>query len=240
MREPVKRGWLPDWVWQVLVLLFAFTFVAQPFVIPSGSMENSLLIGDHVLVDKVGYAPGGGPWLPYAEVSRGDVIVFRSPFNLKETLVKRAIGVPGDRIRLVDKQLYLNGRAVEEPYKIHTTPDLLPYRDRFPGVPDPMVTPGGRLMLRDHVRNGELVVPPGHYFALGDNRDSSFDSRYWGLVPRDNIIGKPLLIWWSYDAPGEHLLAPVDLRHITDLAQHFFTRTRWQRTFKLVRAYPLR
>jgi signal peptidase I len=95
-------------------------------------------------------------------------------------------------------------------------------------------------MLRDHVVNGELVVPPGNYFAMGDNRDNSSDSRYWGLVPRENIIGKPLFIWWSYDAPGERLLATVDVRHMADLALHFFTKTRWQRTFKLVRAYPLR
>jgi len=241
--SPVEpRGSIPEWTTQIVVLLFAFAAIAQPFVIPSGSMEGNLLVGDHVIVDKLAYAPAGSlarQALPYAEVRRGDIVVFRYPLNLNETYVKRVVGVPGDRLRIVDRRLYLNGRPVAEPYKRHISGTLEPYRDNFPAALAGPVEPRALAMLRDHVANGELVVPDGHYFALGDNRDNSADSRYWGFVPRENIVGKPVLIWWSFDAPGDHLMDALRLDRLADVALHFFTKTRWRRTFQLVRPYPL-
>ena len=237
MSEP--RGWLPEWVVNIIVLLFGVTMVAQPYVIPSSSMEGNLLVGDHVLVDKLAYSPPGslsGRLLPYAPVRRGDIIVFRFPLNPRENYVKRVVGVPGDRIRIAAKQVYVNGEPLAEPYKVHRTAWLEDYRDQFPGAPRGQVDARALEMLRDHVSGGELVVPPGSYFALGDNRDDSLDSRYWGFVPRENIIGKPVVVFWSYDAPGERLQdGNPRLDHLADIALHFFTKTRWKRTFHLVR-----
>ncbi len=153
--------------------------------------------------------------------------------------MKRCLGVPGDRIRIDAGQLWVNGRKLDEPYVLHidTAPDR--YRDFFPPRgPTVFPTVQARDMVRDHVRGGEIVVPPGNYFALGDNRDNSADSRYWGFVPRANIFGKPVLIYWSYDAPTERLLAPTPgADHILDVALHFFTKTRWERAFRTIRGY---
>jgi signal peptidase I len=146
------------------------------------------------------------------------------------------MGVPGDRIRIVDKQVYLNGRKLNEPYVRHSTASIDSYRDNFPGEPDMQVSEHGKDMLEHHVANGEVRVPPDSYFAMGDNRDNSLDSRYWGFVPRDNITGKPFIIYWSYDAPTEALLNPtISADHFVDLMEHFFSKTRWRRTFMLVR-----
>jgi signal peptidase I len=125
--------------------------------------------------------------------------------DITQTFVKRCMGVPGDRIRIVNKQVYLNGVKLDEPYKVHKTDYIDSYRDNFPSEPNANLYPGALEMLQHHVVNGEVVVPPGYYFAMGDNRDSSLDSRYWGFVPRENIIGKPLIIYWSYDAPTSEL-----------------------------------
>lgn len=236
-----------EWAINILLLLFGMTNLVQAFVIPSGSMEDTLLVGDHLLVDKLAYAPAdsfGALFLPYQEIQRGDIIVFRKPHELETTMVKRAIGLPGDRIRIVDKRLWINGQPVDEPYVEHQTAFFLDYRDNFPPATDVRAYPGdvtraGREMLGS-VKGGELVVPEGLYFALGDNRDFSLDSRYWGFVPRENIIGKPWIIYWSYDAPTEELLSPgVSPSHLQDLALNFFTKTRWERTFQLIQAYPL-
>jgi signal peptidase I len=243
-RRAERRHWMAEWSINVLVLLFAFASVAQPFVVPTGSMEGNILVGDHILVDKLAYSPHGGiggAVLPYTDVRRGDVIVFRWPVDIRETYVKRVIGVPGDRIRIAAKQLYLNGRAVEEPYKTHRSPMLDSYRDSFPSPPNTAISAGAIEMLERHVLGGEIVVPPGRYFALGDNRDNSSDSRYWGFVPRENIIGKPLIIYWSYDAPTDALADPsISIDHIIDLVTHFPTKTRWKRTFNLIHGYPLK
>ncbi|MGA2134463.1 MAG: signal peptidase I [Bryobacteraceae bacterium] len=240
---PLRRGFVPEWTVNIIMLLFGTTTLVQAFVIPTGSMQDTLLIGDHLLVDKLAYAPSGPIskyLLPYEQVKRGDIIVFRSPADLNMTLVKRCMGVPGDRIRLVDKQVYLNGRKLDEPYVRHITEFIDPYRDEFPGVPDMQVTPTGVDMLEHHVIDGEVVVPPDHYFAMGDNRDNSLDSRYWGFVPHDNIVGKPVLVYWSYDAPSEALLNPtVGVDHLIDMTEHFFSKTRWRRTFLLVHGYPV-
>ena len=149
---------------------------------------------------------------------------------------------PGDRLKLIGKRVFINGKPLDEPYVIHQ-PDSLPYRDNFPvGQPeyvqDPEMAQRANAMLQDDVVNGELVIPAGFYFAMGDNRDNSLDSRYWGLVPRDNIVGKPLLVYWSYDASTEDL-TDYNLHHLFDLATHFFTKTRWNRTLKLIHGYPL-
>ena len=162
--------------------------------------------------------------------------------NPKENYVKRVIGVPGDRIHLSNRELYLNGRKMSEPYVVHKMPYPNEYRDNFPlAPPDGLVMERGMEMLQTNVQNGELVVPPGYYYAMGDNRDNSLDSRYWGLVPRDNIVGKPTIVFWSYDATTEALTDPnfISLDHLLDIATHFFSKTRWKRTFLLVRGYPL-
>jgi signal peptidase I len=240
--EP-PRGFIAEWTVTIILLLFGTTNLVQAFVIPTGSMEDTLLIGDHLLVDKLAYSPPGPASkyiLPYRDVQRGDIIVFRYPVDIQQTFVKRCIGVPGDRIRLENKQLILNGKPMNEPYVYHKTEYLDSYRDNFPNEPQMHMVDSGNDMLVNHVRKGEVVVPPGYYFAMGDNRDSSLDSRYWGFVPRDNIIGKPLIIYWSYDAPTEALAKPLmSIDHLLDLVQHFPTKTRWKRTFRLIHGYPL-
>jgi len=240
--EP-QRGTISEWTVTILLLLFGTTTLVQAFVIPTGSMEDTLLIGDHLLVDKLTYSPPGPVSkyvLPYQDVQRGDIIVFRYPVDIRQTFVKRVIGVPGDRIKISAKQVTLNGKQLNEPYKYHKSEYLDSYRDNFPGEPNVRVYDPAMVMLEKHVENGEVVVPPGSYFAMGDNRDSSLDSRYWGFVPRENIIGKPLIIYWSYDAPTERLASSnIGLDHILDLAQNFFTKTRWKRTFKLIRGYQI-
>lgn len=238
-----SRGFLAEWTITFILLLFGTTTLVQAFVIPSGSMEDTLLVGDHLLVDKLAYAPHGeaaAKLLPYSDVKRGDIIVFRYPVDIRQTFVKRVIGVPGDRVRLENRQVYLNGHPIREPYAVYKAPPSA-YADNFPAAqPNPNVYQRGMAMLAENVRGGELVVPPGNYLAMGDNRDNSSDSRYWGLVPRENIVGKPLIIYWSYDASTEDLTDPgASLSHLLDLALHFPTKTRWSRTFRLVRAEPV-
>jgi signal peptidase I len=246
--EPPRNA-IAEWAVTILLLLFGTTTLVQAFVIPTASMEDTLLIGDHLLVDKLAYSPPGPVsryLLPYEEPKHGDIIVFRYPADISQTFVKRVIGVPGDRLKIVNQVVYRNGVALNEPYVYHKSSIIDSYRDNFPSEPppytyDPARDPLLRDMLEHHVVNGEVVVPPGYYFAMGDNRDNSLDSRYWGFVPRDNIIGKPLLIYWSYDATTEQLTdASVDatVKHLIDLGEHFFTRTRWNRTLKLLRGFP--
>jgi signal peptidase I len=241
--EEPPRGTIAEWTITVLLLLFLTTTLVQAFVIPTGSMEDTLLVGDHLLVDKLAYAPSGPASkyiLPYQPIKRGDIIVFRYPVDITQTFVKRCMGVPGDHIRIINKQVYLNGVKLDEPYKVNKTDYIDSYRDNFPGEPNANVYPGAIDMLQHHVVNGEIVVPPNCYFAMGDNRDSSLDSRYWGFVPRENIMGKPLVIYWSYDAPTNELNSPsVNVNHILDLAQNFFSKTRWRRTFMLIHGYPV-
>jgi len=240
--EPV-RGTIAEWTVTILLLLFGTTTLVQAFVIPTGSMEDTLLIGDHLLVDKLAYAPPGPVskyLLPYSEVKRGDIIVFRYPIDIKQTFVKRVVGTPGDRLRIERKQVYLNGKPLDEPYKYHKTEYFDSYRDNFPSDPNVRLYEPAQAMLEKNVANGEVVVPPDNYFAMGDNRDSSLDSRYWGFVPRANIIGKPLIIYWSYDAPTDRLASPdIGIDHILDLLQNFFVKTRWKRTGMLIHGFAL-
>jgi signal peptidase I len=248
LRSQEARHSIAEWAVTILLLLFGTTTLAQAFVIPTGSMEDSLLIGDHLLVDKLAYAPAGlisKFVLPYQEPKHGDIIVFQYPADVNETLVKRLIGVPGDRLKIVNGVVYRNGVQLNEPYVYHKYA-YDPASDNFPTpccrpVREQLAEQMQQNMLTKNMVNGEIVVPPGHYFAMGDNRDNSSDSRYWGFVPRDNIIGKPLLIYWSYRASTEDLLgqsARSLLAHFVDVGEHFFTRTRWNRTLKIVRGFP--
>ncbi len=230
----------------VVIAIFAITFALQAFQIPSPSMENTLLVGDYLLVDKIHFAPQGlwGKVEPYTPIRHGDIIVFRYPVNPAQHFVKRVIGLPGDRVRLVDKQVFINGKPIREDYAIHRGFGRDDYRDQFPN--GSFITPDVDLhwhaQLRRYVSNGELVVPPGRYFALGDNRDNSDDSRYWGFVPRENIIGRPLLIYWSLRDPdqidGVPMASETIAAKITHFAYnigHLFQMTRWNRTLRLVR-----
>jgi signal peptidase I len=235
------RNFIHEWSLNILILLFGTTTLVQAFIVPTPSMDTTVMVGDHLLVDKLSYAPAGSfsrYLLPYTDPKRGDIIVFRYPMDISQNYVKRVMGVPGDHIRVVDKVVYLNGKPLTEPYAQHIFPNLEPYRDNFPSEPRGPVYDRAKQMLAEHVENGDLVVPPDSYFAMGDNRDNSLDSRYWGFVPRENIIGKPLLIFWSYDAPTADLVG-YSSDHFIDLAKNFFFKTRWDRELKLVRGYPV-
>jgi signal peptidase I len=243
-----KRNSFAEWATTILLLLFATTTVAQPFVIPTGSMQDTLLVGDHLLVDKLAYAPSGAIsryLLPYQAPRHGDIIVFRYPADASQTLVKRLIGMPGDHLKITNGVVYRNDARLNEPYVYHKYA-YDPSLDNFPNpccrpVREESAAQAQQQMLEHNVVNGEVVIPPGMYFGMGDNRDNSSDSRYWGFIPRDNIIGKPFLIYWSYRASTEDLTgesATSVVTHAIDLGEHFFTRTRWDRTLKLVRGVP--
>ena len=229
----------------VLVLgLFALTFIFQNFEIPSGSMIKTLLVGDHVMVDRITLAPSAA-WSPFEHarpVGRGDIVVFYKPGEPDMFLVKRVMGIPGDRIHLRNGIVYRNGKALNEPYAAKPSDaDYIPYRDDFPAVPPSEaynVTATWQLDLPTHIVGEDLVVPPGKYFCMGDNRPLSLDSRFWGFVPRENILGRPLFVYWSF-------LTPEDQSEKTSLSErvawfghvllHLFDQTRWSRTLHLVR-----
>jgi len=207
-----------DWAVAVfIVLVFLVCFSIRPYVMPTGSMANTILAGDYILVDVVSPALR---WTP----KHNDLVVFRSPADPKQTFIKRVIGVPGDRIRIRRKQVLLNGTPVREPWAIHRTSYIDTYRDNFPdGTPPLKPYPPAEVMLADNVRGGEVVVPEGKLFVLGDDRDNSLDSRYFGFVPRENVAGRPLLIYGSFAPEGENLAAD----RLPNLR-----RARWNRTFK--------
>jgi signal peptidase I len=233
-----KRSSVTEWAGTLLIYLFATTTLVQAYVIPTASMEGNLLVGDHILVDRVSSAdPGafGRHILPYRDVERGDIVAFLYPEDVRQTYVKRVIGLPGDHIRLENGQVIRNGRRLIEPYTQHIAAYADAYRDDFPLSAGAYTTPRGRDMFEHHVQNGETIVPDGALFALGDNRDNSEDSRYWGFVPRQYVVGKPLLVYWSYDAPTADLEGWT-VNHIIDVAEHFFTRTRWRRTLFVPRS----
>lgn len=222
--------------------LFIVTFNLQAFEIPSRSMENALLIGDHLFVDRTTAAPPTSlvrPLVPYLDVKRGDIIVFISPVEPGLHVVKRVMGVPGDRIRLKGGVVYRNGERLEEPYMFPLR-DYNPYRDDFPSVSAEFsgnVNPTWALTMPRHVENGELVVPPGRYFAMGDHRDLSLDSRFWGFIPRENIIGRPMFIYWSFETPEDQYRrssVPERIGWLFKVAIRFIPDTRWSRTLKLV------
>jgi signal peptidase I len=232
--------------------LFVMTFIFQNFEIPSASMEKTLLIGDHVLVDRISLAPPAhwAPFVHHRDVRRGDIIVFLKPHP--ETpdlyLVKRCIGIPGDHIHLKDGVVYLNGVAQNEPYAQQPRDDgnpqhaLNPYRDEFPSVPvdpnDSNVTANWAIELPNHIVDGELVVPPGAVFAMGDNRTESLDGRFWGFVPRENIVGRPMFVYWSFETPADQIEKTGIVDRIAFMGHvllHIFDQTRWNRTLHVVR-----
>jgi signal peptidase I len=238
----------------LVVGLFILTFLGQNFVIPSGSMENTLLVGDHLVVDRITLAPAA-TWMPlvrYREPRRNDVVVFLKPVADPDPvdgsptypfLVKRLIGVPGDHLRLRNGIVIINGVAQDQPHAQPTTPENHnDFLDEFPSEPPPdspqVPDSWSKIDFPNSLQNGELVVPPGHYFMMGDNRHNSLDSRYWGFVPRENIVGRPLFNYWSFETPDEQYQQQGiwnSVKWMGHVVFHFFTETRWDRTFHPIR-----
>jgi signal peptidase I len=240
----------------LVVGLFILTFLAQNYVIPSGSMQNTLLVGDHLVVDRITLMQPAS-WMPlvrYREPRRGDIVVFLKPVyqpGIDATdadgtpqytpLVKRLIGVPGDRIHLRDGVVILNGVAQPVGFAQPTTPENFnEFLDDFPAVPPSEATGSTEswaVSFSNYVHDGDLVVPPGMYFMMGDNRHNSLDSRYWGFVPRANILGRPLFNYWSFEAANGQLEQTGfghKLAWIGHVLVNFFPGTRWKRTFHVV------
>lgn len=204
----------------LVYVFFVMTFLLQSFVIPTGSMQDNILIGDHILVDKVAYSNAIGFFdkilFPQLKIQRGMIVTFKAPAEMEKEYVKRIIGLPGETIKIIDKKVYINGTPLDEPYTFFKDPTIEhSYRDNFP----------------------EFKVPENHYFCMGDNRDHSYDSRFWGPVPADNIIGKPWRIYWSFESSTDEYLTPGFWYKIKDIGKtflNFFTKTRWNRTIKKI------
>jgi signal peptidase I len=229
----------------VLLALFGTTFIVQAFKIPSASMEGTLLIGDHLLVNKFVFG-GTGAWyekvLPYRSLQRGDIIVFKFPYADHQHFVKRVIGLPGDRLRLEDQRVFINGKPLDEPYVVHDqTAPYDPLNYAFPPTGGHLYTsqvqPEWAHEIQTYVKSGEIIVPPGKYFAMGDNRDRSLDSRYWGFVDHSAIMGRPFLIYWSVEANSNDYGPSSFWQRLTavfDTLAHLPTRTRWGRMLRTV------
>jgi len=229
----------------VLVIgLFIITFCMQAFEIPTPSMVGTLLIGDHLFVDRVRLAPKSS-WadkiVPYRDPVRGDIIVFVSPSEPGLFVVKRVIGIPGDRLHLRNGKLYRNGMPVDEPFVIHSRGDYIPYRDDFPAVRPTTadgLAPMWQIHQEEYIQGGDIVVPPGAYFGMGDNRDVSYDSRYWGFIPRENVVGRPMFIYWSFQTPeDQYTKKEVGGRDAfyQHCLTHYFNAGRWSRIVRVVR-----
>ncbi len=217
-RKSTVREYFESIVITAIIALFATTFVVQAFKIPTGSMEQNLLIGDHLLVNRFVYGIHPKSWffrlLPYKDLKRGDVIVFKYPNDPNTAYVKRLIGLPGEKLEMIGRTIYINGQPLKENYTQY-------------------IDPGS---IYEHF--GPYYIPADCYFAMGDNRDNSQDSRYWGFVPRDHFLGKALVIYWSFETPrDEYLQTSVGdrLKQFSDVFLHFFNKTRWRRTFKVIR-----
>jgi len=225
----------------IVIVLFVITFIVQAFQIPSESMEKTLLIGDYLLVDKVHFGQGGiSKWLmPYRELKRGDIVVFHYPVDPSQHFVKRVVGLPGDKLRLRNKTLFVNNVPVQENYAVHVPGDHSLYRDNFPSDPDFVreVDTRWRSEMWQHLHNGELTVPTDMYFVMGDNRDHSLDSRYWGFVPRENIVGRPLVVYLSLRNREEGNADGGNGKLVNSgrLLSHVWQFARWDRMFHLVR-----
>ena len=212
----------------VIFVNFARIFVFQAFKIPTGSMEDNLKVGDHIIVNKFIYGPEPTAFLakllPLRPVRRDDIIVFRYPLQPDTDFVKRVIGMPGDTVEIRDKKVSINGKQLDEPYVIHDDPQIYPLQ---PALPEP---------YRSRDQFGPYTVPDGQYFAMGDNRDRSSDSRYWGTVPRSMIKGRAFMVYWSFRGTPPPPDAPASdrVKELASVFIHFFTRTRWDRTFFIV------
>lgn len=212
----------------VIFVNFARIFVFQAFKIPTGSMEDNLKIGDHIIVNKFIYGPFGEERLrnlvPLRDVRRGDIIVFRYPLQPDTDFVKRVVGMPGETVEVRNKKVLINGQPLDEPYVIHEDPEIIPNK---PELPEP---------FRSRDQFGPYMVPDGQYFAMGDNRDRSSDSRYWGTVPRSMIKGRAFMVYWSFrGSPPPPNSPPIErVKELLGVVVHFFTKTRWDRTFLIV------
>ena len=215
-----------------IFVLFVRTFVVQTYQVPTGSMERTILVGDHLLVNKFAFAPrlpGLAKFLPYRDVHPGDIVVFKKPgddVNPGNVLVKRAIGQGGDTVQVRDKRLFVNGQPEERRRSSTSIPRRIP------------TIPPSRTWRAARDQFGPFPVPADSFFGMGDNRDNSLDSRYWGAIPRGNIFGRPVVLYWSYEAePNSHIWrGPIaKIRQLADVVAHFFSRTRWDRMFTVVR-----
>jgi signal peptidase I len=212
----------------IIFVNFARIFVFQAFKIPSGSMEDNLKVGDHIIVNKFIYGRKSdsplAKLIPIRDVRRGDVIVFRFPEDPQTDFVKRVVGLPGETVVIRDKQVSINGKLLDEPYVVFDDPTIYP---RQPALPEP---------YRSRDQYGPVVVPDGQYFAMGDNRDRSHDSRFWGFVPRSLIKGKAFMVYWSFDGqpPPAGSSGMTRLKHLLHVFVRFFADTRWHRTFFIV------
>jgi signal peptidase I len=244
----VASGALADYVESflvtILLALFGTTFIVQAFKIPSQSMEPTLLVGDHLLVNKFVFE-GQGAWyeklLPYRPIRHGDIIVFKFPYDDHPHYVKRVIGIPGDHIHILNEQVYVNGSKLSEPYIVHDPAAEDPFIANYPPASNYSTGIGLRTewaqQISKFVRDGEIVVPPDQYFVMGDNRDRSWDSRYWGFVDRHAIMGRPILIYWSVDATSddyEDRSLSGTARGIEQTLMHISSRTRWHRMLRAV------
>jgi signal peptidase I len=236
-------GSLQSLMGTVVIAIFVITFIVQAFQIPSESMQDTLLVGDYLLVNKLCYGGAGlgNHVMPYQDIKRGDIVVFHYPVDPQQHFVKRVIGVPGDHLRMVNKKVLINGKPLDEPYVRFLEPRNNLFRDDFPRMDIAAQRLEGDwwLEMKKLVVDGQLIIPEGHYFVMGDNRDNSDDSRYWGFVPRENIIGQPLLIYWSSGSLNSDLTGSPTvgdrLYHLAYAVTHLFQITRWERTFRLVR-----
>jgi signal peptidase I len=239
-RSATLREYIESLLVTVILALFGTTFIVQAFKIPSPSMEPTLLVGDHLLVNKFIFG-GRGHWydhlLPYRDIQRADIIVFKFPYQDHPYYVKRVIGVPGDRIKIVDQKVFVNGKRLNEPY-VYRDPGAPydPFGDNFPPRDTQFLQanmqPEWADQILQHVHDGELVVPADEYFAMGDNRDHSWDSRFWGFVDHDAIMGRPVVIYWSVQGPREEDSdRNLDgwLVNFVDTLLHLPSRTRWSR-----------
>jgi signal peptidase I len=222
-QKSTLREYFESIVIAVILALFVRTWVVQAFKIPTGSMENNLLIGDHLLVNKFLFAPTAAgverALLPVRDIRRGDVVVFKYPDEPERDFIKRVIGLPGETLELRNKKVYVNGQPLDEPY-VHFLE---------PASASQEVT---SFDVRE--RYGPVHVPDSQYFVMGDNRDNSQDSRYWGFLPRHYIKGKALMIYWSYESEREDYLdegASATVKRLFSVVTHFFTKTRWERLF---------
>jgi signal peptidase I len=243
--EPVEHahtsGWPESLQWLmgiVVIAIFIVTFIVQAFQIPSESMENTLLTGDYLLVDKLHFGVDDffGRALPYSKVKRGDIVVFHYPLDPRLHFVKRVIGVPGDHVRLINRQVYINGAPLTEGYVHYFRPHDA-FRDEFPRLDFLPAGLSGAWWqeMKKMVEDNQLIVPEGNYFVMGDNRDDSSDSRYWGFVPQQNIVGRPLVIYWSMRKQEDADDATNDkLTRFIYAMGHLMQITRWDRTLRLV------
>lgn len=250
MREPFKKSWERDTfeslVVTVILALFGISFVVQAFQIPTGSMENTLLIGDHLLVNKFAFGSRRGwtvPGLAYRDIARGDIVVFHYPIDPTQYFVKRVVGLPGDRIRIRSRVVYVNGKELEETYVRHSYLGQVRAGDDFPPEFPELergMRPEWSEELPQNINGGELVVPPGNYFVMGDNREESLDSRFWGFVPQELVSGRPFIIYASFEKSGEDYRdrdpsVGGRLQRLFGLIIGLPRNLRWRRTLRIVR-----